>query len=35
MIMLLVLSYVIIRVTGLIKTTLLMIAPKPNGHKPV
>ncbi|MGN6210121.1 hypothetical protein [Asticcacaulis sp.] len=35
MIMLLVMSYVVIRVTGLIKTTLLMMAPKPNGHKPV
>ena len=35
MIMLLTMSYAVIRVTGLIKTTLLMVAPKPNGHKPV
>jgi hypothetical protein len=35
MIMLLALSNVVIRAMGLLKTTLLLIAPKPNGHKPV
>ena len=35
MIMLLVMSYVVVRAAGLIKATLLLIAPRPNGHKPV
>lgn len=35
MIMLLVMSYVVIRATGLIKATLLLMVPKPNGHKPI
>lgn len=35
MIMLLAMSYILIRAAGLIKTTLLLMAPRPNGHKPV
>ena len=35
MVMLLMLSYAVIRLMGLIKMTLSLTAPKPNGHKPV
>jgi|GEM_PF-1222352 len=35
MIMLLALSYAVIRAMGLVKATLLLITPKPHGHKPV
>ncbi len=35
MIMLFALSYIVIRVTGLIKATLLLMAPKRGSHKPV
>lgn len=35
MVMLFVLSYLVIRAMGLIKLTLSVTLPKPNGHKPV
>jgi ABC-type glucose/galactose transport system permease subunit len=35
MIILFVFSYIVIRATGLIKATLMMIAPKPSSQKPV